>query len=72
MDVISKWQTKYFGIPFAIRVEKDLKPFSSKGVALKDQDTVLNRCREYFSDLLNPVDTTPTQIYVEQVGKMFR
>ena len=39
------------------------------GVSLKDQDAILNRWREYFSDLLNPVDATSTQIHEEQVGK---
>ena len=41
----------------------------SNGVTLKDQDTVLNRWREYFSDLLNPVDATSTQIHEEQFGE---
>ena len=41
----------------------------SNGVFLKHQDAILNRLREYLSDLLNPVDTTSTQIYEEQVGK---
>ena len=36
---------------------------------LKDQDAILNRWKEYFSDFLNPVDTTPTQIHEEQVGE---
>ena len=39
----------------------------SNGVTLKDQDAILNRWREYFSDLLNPVDATPIQIHEEQV-----
>ena len=39
------------------------------GVTLKDQDAILNRCRDYFSDLLNPVDATPTQIHEEEVGE---
>ena len=30
---------------------------------------ILNRCRDYFSDLLNPVDATPIQIREEQVGE---
>ena len=29
----------------------------------------MNRSRECFSDLLNPVDVTPTQIHDEQVGE---
>ena len=29
----------------------------------------MNRWREYFSDLLNPVDATSTQIHEEQVGE---
>ena len=41
----------------------------SNGVTLKNQDAILNRCREYFSDLLNPVDATSTQIHEEQVGE---
>ena len=39
------------------------------GVTLKDQEAILNRWRDCFSDLLNPVDATPTQIHEEQVGK---
>ena len=38
-------------------------------MTLKDQDAILNRWREYFSDLLNPVDATPIQIYEEQDGE---
>ena len=40
-------------------------------MTLKDQDTtcILNRWRDYFSDLLNPVDATPIQIHEEQVGE---
>ena len=41
----------------------------SNGVTLKDQDAILNRWREYFGDLLNPVDATPIQIHEEQVGE---
>ena len=41
----------------------------SNGVALKDQDAILNRWRDYFSDLLNPVDATPIQIHEKQVGE---
>ena len=41
----------------------------SNGVTLKDQDAILNRWRDYFGDLLNPVDTTPTQSHEEQVGE---
>ena len=29
----------------------------------------MNQWRERFSDLLNRVDTTPIQVYEEQVGK---
>ena len=54
-------------------MEKHLKPpffiKGSNGVTLKDQDAILNRCRAYFSDLLNPVDATSTQIHEEQVGE---
>ena len=42
----------------------------SNGVSSKDQDAILNRWREYFSDLLNPVHATSTQIHEKQVGKM--
>ena len=45
---------------------------SSNGITLKDQDAILNRWREYFSDLLNPVDARPRQTHEEQVGKIFR
>ena len=38
-------------------------------MTLKDQDAILNRWRDYFSDLLNLVDATPIQIYEEQVGE---
>ena len=41
----------------------------SNGVTLKDQDAILNRWKEYFSDLLNPVDATQIQIHEEQVGE---
>ena len=41
----------------------------SNGGTLKDQDAILNCWREYFSDLLNPVDAPPTQIHEEQVGE---
>ena len=44
----------------------------SNGVSSKDQDAILNRWREYFSDLLNPVHATSTQIHEKQVGKIFR
>ena len=36
---------------------------------MKDQDAILNRWREYFSDLLNSVDATSTQIHEEQIGE---
>ena len=38
-------------------------------MTLKDQDAILNRWRDYFSDLLNPVDATQLQIHKEQVGE---
>ena len=44
----------------------------SNGVTLKDQDAILNRWRDYFSDLLHPVDATPIQIHEEQLGKDFQ
>ena len=36
---------------------------------MRNQDAFLNRWREYFSDLLNSLDATPTKIHEEQVGK---
>ena len=36
---------------------------------MKDQGAISNWWREYFSDLVNPVDATSTQIYEEQVGE---
>ena len=39
----------------------------SNGVFLKDHDAILNKLREYFIDLLNQVDATPTQIYEEHI-----
>ena len=36
---------------------------------MKEQDTILNRWRKCFRDLLNPVDATPTQIHEEQDGE---
>ena len=44
----------------------------SNGVTLKHQNAILNRWRECFSDLLNPVDATSTQIHEEQAGKRRR
>ena len=41
----------------------------SNGVTLKDQDAILNRWRDYFSDLSNPVDAKPTKIHEELVGE---
>ena len=38
-------------------------------MTLKDQDAILNQWKDYFSDLLNPVDATPKQIHEEQVGE---
>ena len=38
-------------------------------MTLKDRDTILCRWRDYFNDLLNPVDATPIQIHEEQVGE---
>ena len=32
----------------------------TNGVTLKDQDAILNRWRDFFSDLLNPVNATST------------
>ena len=70
--MISKRQTKCSGRPFAVCMEKTRAAFfieDSNGVTLKDQDAILNRWRDYFSDLLNPVDATPIQIHEEQVGE---
>ena len=36
---------------------------------MKDQNAILNRWREYFSDLLNSVEAASTQIHEEQVGE---
>ena len=65
--MISKWQMKYFGRPFAVCEEKDLKPLieGSNDATLKDQDAIFNPWREYFSNLLNPVDVTSTHIHEE-------
>ena len=41
----------------------------SNSVMLKDLDPILNRWRDYLSDLLNPVDATLTQIHEEQTGE---
>ena len=38
-------------------------------MTLKDQDAILNRWREYFSDLSNLVDATSPQVHEEQVGE---
>ena len=38
-------------------------------MTLTDQDAILYRWSDYFSDLLNPVDATPTQIHAEQIGE---
>ena len=48
-----------------------LAPFikNSNGVILKDQNAILNRWREYFSDLSHPVDAASTEIHEEQVGE---
>ena len=71
--MISKWQTKYSGRPFVVCMGKKSQAAvvieDSDGVILKRQDSILNWWREYFSDLLNPVDITPTQIHKEQVGE---
>ena len=42
---------------------------SSNDVTLKDQDAALNRRRECFSDLVNPVAATLTQIHEKHVGE---
>ena len=55
-----------------LRGKKSLAAFFIKGsnsVTLHDQDAILSGCREYFSDLLNQVDATSTQIHEEQVGE---
>ena len=60
------------------RLREERSQFSShflhrrlNGVTLKDPDAVLNRWRECFSDLLNPVDATSTHIH-KRLGKIFR
>ena len=64
---------KCSGRPFAVCVEKISRVAffieDSNGVTLKDQDAILNRWRDYFGNLLNSVDATPTQIHEEQVGE---
>ena len=40
--MISKWQTKYSGRPFAVCVEKDLKPLSSSKVPVDFPFFLLN------------------------------
>ena len=55
-----------------LRGKRSQAPFiieGSNGVTLKDEDAILSRWREYFSNLLNPVDATSTQIHEEQVGE---
>ena len=56
-----------------LRGKRSLAAFiieGSNGVTLKDQDAILNRWREDFSNLLNPVDATTAQMYEEeQVGE---
>ena len=39
------------------------------GVNLKNQDAVLIWWREYFSNILKPVDAASTKIHEEQVGE---
>ena len=60
--MISQWQTKCSGRQFAVCVEKRPQAAffieDSNGVTLKGQGAILNRWREYFSHLLNPVDGT--------------
>ena len=58
------------------RLREERSQFSSRflhrrfnGVTLNDPDAVLNRWREYFCDLLNPVDATSTHIHKEEVVK---
>ena len=72
--MISKRQTKYSGRRFAVCLKKISRAAlfieeSNGVVTLKGRDAILNRWREYCSDLLNPVGATLTQIHEEQVGK---
>ena len=60
-QTIRRWRGKRFQAAFFIE--------DSNGVILKDQDAILSRWREYFSDLLNPVDVTSTQIHEEQIAE---
>ena len=55
-----------------LRGKRSLAAFfieDSNGATLKDQEAILSRWRECFSDLLNPLDATSTQINEEQVGE---
>ena len=36
-------------------------------MTLKDRDAILNQWRDYFSDVLNPVDAATIQIHEEPV-----
>ena len=58
-QTIRRWREKRSQAAFFIE--------GLNGVALKDQDVILSRWREYFSDFLNPFDTASTQIYKEQI-----
>ena len=44
----------------------------STGVILKDQDAVLIRWREYFGDLLNPIDILSSEIHAKQIKEDIR
>ena len=75
--ITSKWQKKYSGRPFAVAWKKISSYFLHR--RFKWRYFERSRCdfesyrwREYFSDLLNPVDATSTQIHEEPVEKMLR
>ena len=73
--MISKRQTKCSGRPRRLRGKRSRAALfieDSNGVTLKDQDANLNRWREYFSDLLNPVDAYTDTNSRRTLGKIFR
>ena len=44
----------------------------SNGVTVNDQDAILNRWRDYFSDFLNPVMLHRYKFTRNSLGKIFR
>ena len=71
MDDDLKMTSKVFWqIARRLRGKKSQTTFfveNPNGVFLKDQDAVFNKLREYFNDLLNQADATPTQIYEKHI-----